>query len=142
VTKRPTTHLTRTTLALVRSHGATLLGVAVAYQTLLVCVVGPITSFTSTRAIGAATGSAVAVNSSLIRLFSAPASLLLVGVSLLVSVSAQQLAAGAGAHVVMRGLGALPALRAALRQLAGLHRSRLHEATARGTAVCASCPLA
>ena len=83
MTERSTTGLTRATLALVRSHGAALLGVAVAYQALALCVVAPLNALASARAIAAAWGPAAAVNSSLVSLFSSPVSLLLLGASLL-----------------------------------------------------------
>lgn len=112
--------LIRATMALVRSHGAALLGVAVAYQALLICAVGPLSTAAWAGAIAAATGSAAAVNSSLVSLLASPVSLLLLGSSLLVTVTAQVLAAGAGVFVVLDGLGSVTAIRAALHRLAGL----------------------
>ncbi len=120
MTERSTTDLFRATLTLVRSHGVALLGVAVAYQTLALCVVAPLSAVASARAIAVATGSAAAVNTSLVRLFSSPVSLLLIGAALLLSVSVQVLAAGASAHVVLDGLGATASLRLTFRRLAGL----------------------
>ena len=112
--------LTRATASLLRSHGVALLGVAVAYQALALCVVAPLTAVASARAIAAATGSAAAVNSSLVSLFTSPISLLLLGASLLLSVSVQQLAAGASAYVVLGGFAPIAALRSGFRRLGGL----------------------
>ena len=100
-----------------------LLGVAVAYQALAGCVVAPLTPVASARAIGAATGPAAAVNSSLVRLFPSPVSRLLLGASLLLAVAAQQLAAGASAHVVRDGFGPLPRFDPPAADSAGCSRS-------------------
>jgi glycerophosphoryl diester phosphodiesterase len=105
----------------VRSYGAVLLGVATLYQLALALVVGPVTAASSAIAVLDATGAPAAVNGGLARLLTSPVSLLALAVAGLAALSADRIAAGASASLVLAGSrGAWRATLGACRQLGRL----------------------
>ena len=85
-----------------RSRGLALLRIAVFYQLLLAVAVTPLVNVADNLAIRA-TGASAVINSTIVRLFTSPLSIMLLAISALIGLAASSVASGASCFAVLDG---------------------------------------